>query len=269
MSRFRTYDNFSNRNNTRIDARPKNDEATQAGMRGVHRDTKGNVIGGYTAEGQAIGSKSRFRQMGSGRSLLADGPQTPGLDRRASMQRPTPAPSFAAQDRAAKDQSAASGAFGAAAQNRSKRRDLFRDMQVAGKGGVTDGFRSRASELGVTLGGWDRATNKLTDAPAMIARTDQPTPKASAPPTIAAINSLRPIGVPAPKPVTPAPRSVAPNPGPPAAPSPLAGAVGQIGGTRQIGSSMQKLSGAPSRRTWAQAAGLPARALRRNPRRQP
>ena len=166
MSRFRSmFDNYSNRNNTRIDARPRNDEATQAGMRGVHRDTKGNVIGGYTAEGQAIGTKSRFRQMGGGRSLLADGPQTPGLDRLAAMQRTTPAPSFAEQDRQAKEKSAMSGAFGGAAQNRARRRELFRDMESFAKTGSEDlnpkKFGERSRQLGVPQGRFRAAAGKL------------------------------------------------------------------------------------------------------------
>lgn len=49
---------YGSRSRQRIDARPQNSAATQAGMRGVHRDTKGNVIGGYTAEGQGLGTKS-------------------------------------------------------------------------------------------------------------------------------------------------------------------------------------------------------------------
>lgn len=45
-------------NRTRIDARPQNSPATQAGMRGVHRGMRGEVIGGYTAEGEALGTKA-------------------------------------------------------------------------------------------------------------------------------------------------------------------------------------------------------------------
>jgi hypothetical protein len=159
------YDNFANRNNTRIDARPKNDEATQAGMRGVHRDMKGNVIGGYTAEGQAIGTKSRFRQMGGGRSLLADGPQTPGLDRLAAMQRTTPAPTFAAMDRQAKDKAAESGAFGAGAQNRFGRRKLYSDMQKFAATGDESldpkKFGERSRQLGVPQGRFRAAAGKM------------------------------------------------------------------------------------------------------------
>src|SRR5688572_1134413 len=50
-------DDWRGRGRKRIDGRNQNDPATQAGMRGIHRDTRGNVIGGYTAEGQGIGTK--------------------------------------------------------------------------------------------------------------------------------------------------------------------------------------------------------------------
>lgn len=50
-------DGWNGRRRKRIDGRSQSDPATQAGMRGIHRDTKGNVIGGYTAEGQGIGTK--------------------------------------------------------------------------------------------------------------------------------------------------------------------------------------------------------------------
>ncbi|MCW1885530.1 hypothetical protein OKA04_12390 [Luteolibacter flavescens] len=50
-------DGWNGRGRRRIDARPQNSAATAAGMRGVHRDTRGNVIGGYTAEGEGIGTK--------------------------------------------------------------------------------------------------------------------------------------------------------------------------------------------------------------------
>lgn len=54
----RPYENGWNPRRTRIDTRRQNDPATQAGMRGVHRGMRGEVIGGYTAEGQALGTKA-------------------------------------------------------------------------------------------------------------------------------------------------------------------------------------------------------------------
>jgi len=50
----------------RIDGRNQADPAVAAGMRGIHRDTRGNVIGGYTAEGQGIGTKGGNWRGGEG-----------------------------------------------------------------------------------------------------------------------------------------------------------------------------------------------------------
>jgi hypothetical protein len=55
--------------NKRIDARVQNDPATQAGVRGAHRDMRGNVIGGYTRDGQAFGTKLQQNQIGGGSGL--------------------------------------------------------------------------------------------------------------------------------------------------------------------------------------------------------
>jgi hypothetical protein len=61
---LKKYGNGNSTSSTRRDLRPQNDPATAAGMRGVHRDIRGNVIGGYTAEGQAIGTKSQAHGAG-------------------------------------------------------------------------------------------------------------------------------------------------------------------------------------------------------------
>ncbi|MCE5310455.1 MAG: hypothetical protein LLG20_22690 [Acidobacteriales bacterium] len=173
MSRFR-YDNSHNRNRTRIDARPQGDEAVQAGMRNIHRDTRGNVIGAVTAEGQAIGTKaSRFRsQAPAGGSItprLDAGPQTPRLDRMAASQSTGPRVSFADQEKAAREKSAASGAFGAKAQNLAGRRSLFRDMQTAGGGGITPDMEKRADSLGVKPTRFRSVAASMNQAPASIA----------------------------------------------------------------------------------------------------
>lgn len=69
----------------RIDARPINSEATQAGVRGAHRDTSGKLIGGYMPQPdgsmKAFGSKDRTAG-GSITPRLDAGPQTPRLDAR-------------------------------------------------------------------------------------------------------------------------------------------------------------------------------------------
>lgn len=53
------YDNSHNRNRTRIDARDSGNWATRLGVRGQHKDMRGNVIGGYGPDGQAFGTKQR------------------------------------------------------------------------------------------------------------------------------------------------------------------------------------------------------------------
>lgn len=176
MSRFR-YDNSYNRNRTRIDTRPQGDEAVAAGMRNIHRDSRGNVIGGVTAEGQGIGTKSRFRrglQTGNGDSQLDAGPQTPGLDRLAAMQPTTPRPSFAEQETAARERSAASGAFGSTAQNLAGRRALFKDMKAAGGGALTPDMEKRAAGLGVKPSRFRTVAGSLNPVPAAIAAVKPP-----------------------------------------------------------------------------------------------
>jgi hypothetical protein len=210
------YDNSHNRNKVRIDARPQNDPATQAGLRNVHRDTRGNVIGGVTAEGQGIGTKARgwqtppspnlqlppepemqtaewrtspipgmerraynqMMQAGGGTTGTAPAasapapvsrlgnPSTPGLDRLAAMQPAAGGTSFADQDKAARERSAASGAFGKRAQNLSGRRKLFKDMEIAGSGAQSPDFAKRAAKLGVPKSRYNRAWSKIPQAPA-------------------------------------------------------------------------------------------------------
>ncbi len=159
-----------------------------AGMRNLHRNTRGDVIGGTTAEGMGIGTKSsRFRTQGStGGSItprLAAGPQTPGLDRLAAMQPTAPRMSFADQEKAAREKSAASGAFGTKAQNLAGRRSLFRDMQTAGSGAITPEMEKRGTELGVKPSRFRSVAATLNPAPASIAAVMPP--KMEVPPSIA------------------------------------------------------------------------------------
>lgn len=133
---------------TRIDARTG--EAKEFGIRNTHRGMNGEIIGGVTAGGQRFGTK--VREMApqlsasataapqSATPRLDAGPQTPGLD--SNPAQPT---------------------------NLDKRKSLFREMQVAGSGGITPEMKQRAASLGVKRGGWDSATSKLTAAPAAVA----------------------------------------------------------------------------------------------------
>ena len=165
------YDNSYNRNRTRIDTRPQSDPAVAVGMRGIHRDMDGSVIGGYTAEGQAVGTKanaSRFRAGVNQNSLtprLDAGPRTPRLD---AMAKPAPT-------------------------NLEKRQSLFRDMQKVGAGGITPEMKQQAAALGVKRSGWRSAMGKLQAAPAAIATPSAPPAAASGVPAALA----RPAGMPA------------------------------------------------------------------------
>lgn len=195
------YDNAYNRNRTRIDTRPQSDPAVAAGMRRIHRDMDGSVIGGYTAEGQPVGTMkspnrridksfsvptSRFRDnapaAGAGvpapmagptapaspvsvTPLLDAGPQTPRLD---AMAKPAPT-------------------------NLEKRQSLFRDMQKVGAGGITPVMKQQAAALGVKRSGWRSAMGKLQAAPAAIAAPGAPPAAAGGVPASLA----RPAGMPA------------------------------------------------------------------------
>jgi hypothetical protein len=176
-----SYSFSPSRRGRRIDARPQNDPATQAGMRNVHRDMRRNVIAATTPEGQRIRSDGRAWQTplsGMDRKIgLQPGvsqlgaPATPGLDRLAAMQSTGPRMSFADQEKAARKKSAASGAFGAKPQNLAGRQQLFVDMQAAGSGAQqSPDLAKRAASLGVSKSAYNRAWSKIPQAPAMLAR---------------------------------------------------------------------------------------------------
>jgi hypothetical protein len=76
--------------NGRIDTRPRNQWQVTAGMRGVHKDMRGIVIGGYAPDGRALGTKAN--NGGSAPGKLTSQAGTPGLDRLASMNPKMPAP---------------------------------------------------------------------------------------------------------------------------------------------------------------------------------
>lgn len=65
--------------NGRIDTRARNQWQVAAGMRGVHKDMSGKVIGGYAPDGRPLGTKANNGASGPGR--LASQTATPGLDR--------------------------------------------------------------------------------------------------------------------------------------------------------------------------------------------
>ncbi len=147
----------------RIDARPENSEATQAGMRNVHRDMRGNVIGGVTAEGQALGTKARSwqtppsgidRRIGLGSSQGSAGnPATPGLDRLATMQ------SSAINRR--KRAWNGNQTMPATGNVLNSRINLHKKMKAAGPGGITEDMRKQAKSLGIKDQSFDRVASEI------------------------------------------------------------------------------------------------------------
>lgn len=55
--------NWDSPDRRRIDTRDQNRWEVQAGMRGVHRDTRGNVIGGTLPDGRKVGTKANGGRM--------------------------------------------------------------------------------------------------------------------------------------------------------------------------------------------------------------
>lgn len=151
---------------TRIDARPRNSWATQAGLRGVHRGMNGKVIGGYTDDGRGFGTKAG----GSSWQDRARGP----------------AP--------------ASGA------NLNSRQNLFKEMSAAGPDALTLAMRAKAQSLGVTDEQFNAAAGKIktnaeiTPAKPAAAPAPAPTPTQTSvlptPPKPAAPAPTAPAGPP-------------------------------------------------------------------------
>jgi hypothetical protein len=137
---------------TRIDLRPQNSAATQAGMRGVHRGMSGNVIGGYTAEGQALGTKATQGGglMGSGGTGLRQRPESPQMGQWGG----TPA---------------------ATGNQLNARQNLFKSMETAGAKGLTPEMRASARRLGVSDDSFNSAAGRIAANDAVTPRP-QPNP---------------------------------------------------------------------------------------------
>ena len=136
-----------------MDMRPQNDPAVAAGMRGIHRGMGGEILGGYTAEGQARGSKASGGYADGSR---IGNPSTPGLDRWRKMNPNAPAPGQASIT-AASGNSVRTAAAPAGSQLLKDRQALHTEM----KGGVTPGMRQRAKKLGIANSSWNRVANKM------------------------------------------------------------------------------------------------------------
>lgn len=200
----------------RIDTRPQNDPAVADGMRKIHRGMNGEVIGGYAAEGQALGVKNRSRGYSAEMQSQITPPEKPNdaeIQQDVMRQQPKTTQGTSANELSGmiqatskfqrdpnkwmidsydrgtvktfdpvqrrKDElqlankAALEGRFGTGSQKRAQtagRKSLFRDMQMAGSGGLTPEMRQRATNLGVDEEGWKRGTKKLNEAPAMLVR---------------------------------------------------------------------------------------------------
>ncbi len=186
----------------RIDTRSQSDPAVAAGMRGIHRDTGGNVIGGYTAEGSPLGTKKSVAAVGGSATPRLDaGVQTPRLD--SNPRQPMIYGNSAdrrAQDVSAARSVAADGGFGIGAQQREQQRagrqSLFERMKTAGAGGVTPAMAKEAASLGVTRGGWRNALGKIPQPPASIAAVNAPpSVQTGVPPILASVGAQAPAAV--------------------------------------------------------------------------
>jgi hypothetical protein len=139
----------------RIDTRPQSAE-TAAGVRNIHRDTDGSVIGGNNPDGTPFGSKVK-RNLIDGSSL--GNPVTKGLDRWRSMNPNAPIGQAAID--ASRGNSSRTVAAPAGSDLLAKRQALHKDMKAAGQAGVTPEMAARAKELGVADTSFRRVAGEL------------------------------------------------------------------------------------------------------------
>lgn len=160
MNRYRQYQEPQRR---RINARPQNDPWVAAGATGLHRDTSGNVIGGYNGEGVSFGSKVR-----------GGGARTPSQP--------------------------AGGTAPATGNVLNSRINLFKEMEKAGADGITEEMRKKARSLGVADESFNTAVGKIRTNAAATAPTPQE-PGSRNPPQPP--NQEAPTAPPAPRPEAP------------------------------------------------------------------
>lgn len=161
------------------------DEAKAAGLTSIHRNSSGAPMGGYTPDGEPIGTKRRAWQPPLGQR--AGNAQTPGLDRWKAMQ---PGANYRPINPYTDKTAAASGNVLNARQN------LYSEMEKAGSGGITPEMRKKARSWGVTDSGFNMAAERIRDNERKT--TQYPAPTVPLPPAVA--------------PSSPLPQSVAPSP---------------------------------------------------------
>jgi len=149
----------------RIDGRPQSSWATQAGLRGTHRNMRGDVIGGYTQDGQGYGTKAeqgstngssgwQNRLTGSGEG----GGTNPATGNRGG-----------------------GGTAPATGNILNARKNLFEQMGVAGSEALTPAMRAKARSLGVTDEDFNSAAGRLKANEAITPRQPGNTPPATQP----------------------------------------------------------------------------------------
>lgn len=127
----------------------KNEEATEKksrfrkSPRGAHYDSRGRLIGGYTDDGQAFGSKANNNRQGSPMANPSQSPQQPVG---GNQNQP--------QGNSGPVTTAATGNL------LTQRQTLYSDMQKMQPQQVTE-MRERASRLGIQEGGWQKAFGTL------------------------------------------------------------------------------------------------------------
>jgi hypothetical protein len=147
--------------NQRIDGRPQSSWATQAGLRGVHRDMRGNVIGGFTEDGQGWGNKADR------------GAPNAGTGWQARMNRSSNG----------NGTTAANSNYVAPATGNilNGRQNLFKEMTAAGSAGLTPAMRAKAQSLGVTDDAFNAAAGRLKTNEAVTPSRPAPNPGATPP----------------------------------------------------------------------------------------
>lgn len=174
-----------------------------AGMTGLHRDTRGNIIGGYAADGTPIGSRSK-QPATSATPRLDAGVQTPRLNSNPTVatQRPSRFRSY---------QGLGDGATKGAASGSPllrQRQKLFDDMQKAGPDlggdlaerakslGVADStFRTVAQRIGKRAPAMEPVKSRFMAAAGYPAKPSAQAPASVQPPVMAKA-TVKPQGAP-------------------------------------------------------------------------
>ena len=150
--------------NARIDARTG--VAKSLGLRNVHYDTDGTIIGADSPTGAPMGSR---KPQGPADGSSLGNPITPGLDRNIND-----APRYGTDQEK---------------QLLQDRKDLFSDMQTADNPDSPE-LRKRGLKLGILPPAWRRTVDGMPNAPAQQASTPVPTAPTGPPPVQPGLQSF-------------------------------------------------------------------------------